>query len=104
MVNGNPVINFDDRYTYMELAPTNLNPRSIFIVCRDTSTAQWTTPFTSDDGIGHGHSNDSQLFKVTWTPADVRNGDNFVDGTDIGDGMGQPRPGVAVGGEGYKLT
>ncbi len=93
-LNGNPLINFNTGYTYLDLASTNLNPRSIFVVYRDVATAQYTTPFTNDDGdgIGHGHSDDTQLFNATFTPADVRNGDNYVNGTDIGDGTAQARP------------
>ncbi len=94
-LNGNPVINFDNTFTYLDLASTNLNPRSMYIVYRDQSTSSNTTPFTNDDetnGIGHGFSDDTQLFDGTLTPADVRNGDNFVDGTDIGDGTSTARP------------
>ena len=96
-LNGNPVVNFNDDFTFMELSSTNLNPRSLFIVYRDTSTASNTTPFTNDDageasGIGHGHTDDSQLFNATNTPLDVRNGANYVNGTDIGDGTTQSRP------------
>ena len=53
-LNGNPVVRFNDGYTYMGLASTNLDPRTMFIVYRDTSTASLTSPFNNEDGIGKG--------------------------------------------------
>ncbi|MEP1093640.1 MAG: Ig-like domain-containing protein [Cyclobacteriaceae bacterium] len=94
-LNGNPVITFDDGDTYLDLATTNLNPRSIFVVYNDASTDANTTAFTNDDnddGLGIGYGGTTNLFDGTNTPADVRNGDNFVDGTDVGDGTTQARP------------
>ncbi len=96
-LNGNPIINFNDGFTYMASGVVNANPRSVFIVYRDTSTASNTTPFTNNDtddgeGIGHGYSDETQLFDGSLTPTDVRNGDNYANGTDIGDGTGHPRP------------
>ncbi|MEP5613680.1 MAG: T9SS type A sorting domain-containing protein [Cyclobacteriaceae bacterium] len=94
-LNGNAVVTFDDANTYLDLATTNLNPRSIFIVYSDASTDANTTPFTNDDnddGLGIGYGGTTNIFDASNTPADVRNGDNFVDGTDIGDGTTQARP------------
>ncbi|MEP0984936.1 T9SS type A sorting domain-containing protein [Ekhidna sp.] len=97
-LNSKPVVTFDDGNTYLDLATTNLNPRSIFIVYNDISTDFNTTPFTNDDnddgtGIGAGDSDGTNIFDVTNTPADVSdNGANYVDGTDIGDGTTQARP------------
>ena len=39
-----------------------------------------------------GHSDDSQIFNSSNTPADVRNGDNYVNGADITDGTSTARP------------
>lgn len=97
-VNGKPVVTFDDGDTYLDLVTNaNLNPRSIFVVYNDVSGDNSTTPFTNNDaddgtGIGAGDNDGSFLFDPTDTPADVRNGDNFVNGTDIGDGTAQARP------------
>lgn len=95
-LNGNPVVTFDDGNTYLDLvANANLNPRTIYVVYNDVSSDANTTAFTNNDageGNGIGYGGTSNLFDATNTPADVRNGDNFVDGTDIGDGTSQARP------------
>lgn len=94
-INGNPIVTFDDANTYLELATTNLNPRSIFVVYDDVSTDANTTAFTNDDageGNGIGYGGTTNLFDATNTPADVRNGDNYVNAADIGDGTSQARP------------
>jgi len=80
-LNFNPVITFspgnNDELTFNG----NMNPRTMYIVYNDISTASWTTPFTnSSDNIGHGHSSDTQVFNSSFTPADVRNGANYVNG------------------------
>ncbi len=97
-LNGNPVITFDDDFTYLDLASTNLNPRTMYVVYQDVSTDFNTTPFTNDDnddgtGIGAGDSDGTNVFDDTNTPADVSdNGANYANGTDILDGTSQPRP------------
>ncbi|NVK53664.1 MAG: T9SS type A sorting domain-containing protein, partial [Flavobacteriaceae bacterium] len=79
-LNFNPTITFvqadNDVLTYTG----NLNPRTMYIVYKDASTTSWATPFTNNDDIGHGHSDDSQLYNTTNTPADIRNGAEYVNG------------------------
>ena len=40
----------------------NLNPRSMFIVYNDVSTANGSTPFTNDTGIGDGFTDDTRIY------------------------------------------
>ncbi len=81
-LNFNPVVTFTPGNNDFLSFTGNLNPRTMYIVYNDTSTASWTTAFTNDDNlsIGHGHSDDTQIFNATFTPADVINGNQFVNG------------------------
>ncbi|MDT7831567.1 PA14 domain-containing protein [Flavobacteriaceae bacterium S356] len=82
LLNFNPTITFVsadlDHFTHTG----NLNPRTMYIVYNDTSTASWITPFTNNDGdgIGHGHTDDTQIYNGTFTPAAVRDGSEYVSG------------------------
>lgn len=82
LLNFNPTITFvstdNDHLTHTG----NLNPRTMYIVYNNTSTASWITPFTNNDGngIGHGHSDDTQIYNATFTPAAVRDGSEYVSG------------------------
>lgn len=94
-LNSNPVVTIDPTNDEFLSLTANLNPRSMFIVYRDQSTASFTSPFTNaTEGIGDGATDDTQLFDAILTPADVRNGDNFANGVDIVDGItpAHPRP------------
>lgn len=97
-LNGNPVVTFDDDFTYLEIASVNLNPRTIYVVYQDASADFNTTPFTNDDnddgtGIGAGDSDGTNIFDTSNTPAEVSdNGANYANGSDIGDGTTQARP------------
>jgi len=71
--------------------------QSAFIVYSDTSTAAYTTALggryvAATRAAYHGHIDNSQLFHATFTSAETRNGDNFKNGTDIGDGTSTARP------------
>ncbi len=93
-LNGYPTLYFDGSNDFMSFAKI-LNPRSIFIVYKDQSTNSWISPFTNYKnvhGFGHGYSNDSRLFHSSYTPSGVMNGDNYVNGTDIGNGNNHDRP------------
>ncbi|PWG04983.1 T9SS type A sorting domain-containing protein [Polaribacter aquimarinus] len=81
-LNFNPTVTFVQADNDVLRYTGNLNPRTMYIVYKDAATTNWTTPFTNDDadGIGHGHSDDSQLYNTTWTPPDVRNGAEYVNG------------------------
>ena len=81
-LNFNPVVTFTPGNNDVLSFTGNLNPRTMYIVYNDTSTASWTTAFTNNDNlsIGHGHSDDTQIFNATFTPADVINGTQFVNG------------------------
>ncbi|MGL1889314.1 MAG: T9SS type A sorting domain-containing protein, partial [Reichenbachiella sp.] len=100
-LNGNSVISFDETNNeYLTLASTNLNPRTVFIVYLDQSTAGRATPFTNNDtddgnGIGYGFTDDTQIFDATastGTPVDVLTGANSVNAIDIGNGTAHERP------------
>ncbi|MFY0627239.1 MAG: T9SS type A sorting domain-containing protein [Reichenbachiella sp.] len=99
-INGNPAITFDDGSTFLSMtSAANVNPGSIYIIYNDASTDPNTTPFTNDDnddGLGIGYGGTTNLFDGTNTPADVRTGANYVNGTDIGDGTSQTRPGATT--------
>ncbi len=92
-LNFNPTVTFTPANNDVLTYNGNLNPRTMYIVYNDTSTNSWVTPFTNDDGagIGHGHSDDTQIYNSTWTPADVVNGTEFVNGLEV-DFLSQPRP------------
>lgn len=91
-LNFNPVIQFQNNQNEVLTYTGNLNPRSMYIVYNDLSTGSRNTPFTNNDGngIGNGHTNDSQVFGSS-TPNNVLNGSNFVNGltTDL---TNHPRP------------
>ena len=80
-LNFNPTVTFTPGNNDVLTLTESLNPRSMYIVYNDISTVSWTTPFTNaSQNIGHGHSSDTQVFNTSFTPADVRNGDNYVNG------------------------
>ncbi|WP_347174419.1 choice-of-anchor L domain-containing protein [Polaribacter uvawellassae] len=87
-LNFNPVITFNPATNDVMSFTGNLDPRTIYIVYNDISTTNWTSAFTNNDingspagdGIGHGHSNDTQIYNTSWTIVDVRNGDSYVNG------------------------
>ncbi|TVZ57260.1 putative secreted protein (Por secretion system target) [Lutibacter sp. Hel_I_33_5] len=80
-LNFNPVVTFNNGADFLTYTG-NLNPGSMYIVYNDTSTAGFTTAFTNNDGdgIGHGFTDDSQLYDATFTPAEVRDGTEYVNG------------------------
>jgi hypothetical protein len=82
LLNFNPVVTFTPGNNDVLSFTGNLNPRTMYIVYNDISTASWTTGFTNNDGdgIGHGNNNDSQVYDTTYNPADVRNGNQHVNG------------------------
>ncbi len=93
LLNFNPVVSFNQATNDKMTFTGNLNPRSMYIVYNDNSISSYTTAFTNNDGegIGHGNSNDSQVFNSANTPQHVRNGDNYVNGkpTNL---LSHPRP------------
>ncbi|MDB2385548.1 discoidin domain-containing protein, partial [Polaribacter sp.] len=82
LLNFNPTVTFTPANNDVLTYTGNLNPRTMYIVYNDTSTAQYTTPFTNNDadGIGHGHSDDTQVYNATYTPTDVINGEEYISG------------------------
>ncbi|WP_299669015.1 T9SS type A sorting domain-containing protein [uncultured Polaribacter sp.] len=88
-LNFNPVVTFTPaNEDVLTLSSLNLNPRSMYIVYNDIATASSTTPFTNDDtddgnGIGFGHTDDTQIYNNPGTPADVRNGTEYNNGLAI---------------------
>ncbi|MBL4642086.1 MAG: choice-of-anchor L domain-containing protein, partial [Flavobacteriaceae bacterium] len=81
-LNFNPVVTFTPGNSDVLSFTGNLDPRTMYIVYSDTSTASWTTGFTNNDGsgIGHGHSDDTQIFNNTFNISDVLNGSQYVNG------------------------
>ncbi|ARV14447.1 T9SS type A sorting domain-containing protein [Polaribacter sp. SA4-12] len=80
-LNFNPVVTFNSGNDV--LTNTNdLDPRTMYIVYNDVSTASSTTPFTNNDGngIGFGHTSEDQIYNDPDTPSDVRNGVEYVSG------------------------
>jgi len=92
-LNFNPTVTFTPGNSDVLTFTGNINPRTVYVVYNDVSTASWTTPFTNNDGdgIGHGHSDDTQLYNATFTPTDVLNGTEFINGLAV-DFLTQPRP------------
>ncbi|WP_196887890.1 T9SS type A sorting domain-containing protein [Aureivirga sp. CE67] len=93
-LNGYPTLYFDGSNDFMTFAEI-LNPRSMFIVYKDQSTKSWVSPFTNYKnvhGFGHGYENNTRIFHSSYTPSQVRNGDNYVAGIDIGNGGSHARP------------
>ncbi|QTE22450.1 T9SS type A sorting domain-containing protein [Polaribacter cellanae] len=82
LLNFNPTVTFTPANGDGLAYSGNLNPRTMYIVYNDISNTSWATPFTNDDadGIGHGHSNDTQIYNATYTPLAVRNGLEYVNG------------------------
>ncbi|WP_139958720.1 T9SS type A sorting domain-containing protein [Flavicella sediminum] len=80
-LNFNPVVTFTPGNNDVLTYTGNLNPRSLYIVYNDLSTANWTTPFTNNDSNGIGHGDDpTNVYDATYTPAVVRGGQQFVNG------------------------
>jgi len=72
-----------------------IDSQTAFFVYKDTSTQSYVTPLgTVYDGKGayHGHSGDTGIFNTTYTDPKTLNGDNFRNGSDIGNGTATPRP------------
>ena len=62
----------------------NLNPRTLFIVYRDSSTVQWATPFTgavATDGWFHGNTDNTSIMNATFTNANMRSATHYTNGT-----------------------
>ncbi|QTD38355.1 T9SS type A sorting domain-containing protein [Polaribacter batillariae] len=93
LLNFNPTITFTPANGDVLRYTGNLNPRTMYIVYNDTSTNSWVTPFTNDDGdgIGHGHTNDTQIYNATFTPPAVINGNEYINGL-ASDFLTQGRP------------
>ncbi len=81
-LNFNPTVTFTPANNDVLTFTGNLNPRTMYIVYNDTSTTSFTSAFTNNDGngIGHGNTDDTAVFDVANTPADVINGTQFVNG------------------------
>lgn len=93
LLNYNPTVTFTPANGDVLTFTGNINPRTVYIVYNDASTSSWTSAFTNNDGdgIGHGHSDDTQLYNGTFTPADVRNGSEYISGLSV-DFLSQARP------------
>jgi len=95
---GNDVVAFTNNDWLPVVANSPTGYQTTFVVYQDTSTKSWTTPIganiAGNGGVFHGASNDAGLFDGGWTHANTRNGDNYRNGTDIGDGTSTPRPDV----------
>ena len=81
-LNFNPTVTFTPGNSDVLTFTGNINPRTVYVVYNDVSTTSFTTAFTNDDGdgIGHGHTDDTQIYNATFTPTDVLNGTEFVNG------------------------
>jgi hypothetical protein len=94
LLNFNPTVTFTPSNSDVLTFTGNINPRTVYVVYNDVSSAGFTTPFTNDDetnGIGHGHTNDTQIYNATFTPTDVLNGTEYINGLAV-DFLTQPRP------------
>ena len=94
-LNGQPAVLFDGNDRHMIIATPPTNYQTAFFVYEDASTQAWVTPLgTVYDGKGayHGQSNDTGLFNTTYTDAKTRNGGNYRNGINIGNGTTTPRP------------
>lgn len=80
LLNFNPVITFNPASNDVLTFTGNINPRTIYMVYNDASTAWQTSPFTNNNNIGRGFNDDTQIYNTTTTPINVRNGDSYVDG------------------------
>jgi hypothetical protein len=77
-----PFATFANRF--LATTAINLNPRTLFVVYRDSSTAQWITPFTgavATDGWFHGNTDNTSLMSATWTNANMRSATHYTNGT-----------------------
>ena len=98
-LNGKNVLTFSGDYLTIPSAESDYFAyQSAFIVYSDTSTASFVTPLGgkyggSAGGPYHGYNDETQIFSAQYTSSITRNGDNFKNGTDIGDGLSTPRPG-----------
>lgn len=91
-LNGMPVAGFNGNY--LTRVGANINARSMFIVYRDTSTNAWVTPIMGN-GIVHGGQTDAGIHDATvgpYTPPVILSGQNFANGSNIGNGGAHPRP------------
>ncbi|MGY5353758.1 hypothetical protein [Wenyingzhuangia sp. IMCC45467] len=79
-INYNATVDFDGN-DYLTMTD-NLDIRTFFIVYNHTSTRNWETPFTNNnvDGVFHGHSDETQVYNNTYTPAATKNGNSYVNG------------------------
>ena len=102
-LNGKNVLTFSNAgSTYLSI-PSDVDDyfpyQSAFIVYSDTSTALYVTPLggrfhsSATRAAYHGHQYNTQIFSGSFTAPETLNGDNFKNGTDIGDGLSTPRPG-----------
>ena len=91
LLNFNPVITINPTSNDVLTFTGNLNPRTMYIVYNDISTNSYTTPFTNDQSLGHGYSDDSKIYSSTWTITDVKNGNSHVNGKEISL-LSHPRP------------
>lgn len=83
-LNFNPVVTFipsdNDYLSYTG----NLNPATIYLVYNDNSTESSTSAFNTNGGVGgsvgHGYSDETQLYDESWTNPVVYNGDGYING------------------------
>lgn len=101
-LNGKNVLTFSNSSGTHLSIPSGVSDyfpyQSAFIVYSDTSTAGYVTPLGGKYGGNttgaayHGHQFNTQLFNTTYTSSETRNGDNFKNGYNIGDGTSTARP------------
>ncbi len=93
LLNFNPTLTFTPANGDVLTFTGNINPRTMYVVYNNTSTTSWTSVFTNNDGngIGHGHVNDTQIYHSGFTPASVRNGNEYINGLSV-NFLSQARP------------
>jgi hypothetical protein len=79
-----------------------LSYQSAFILYTNTNNTAYETPLGSvfdqagDTGVRggayHGFENNSQIFDTLYTRSETLNGQNFANGSSIGNGLSTPRP------------
>ncbi len=91
-INNQSSIVFDGS-SHLQLATTNLDIRTFFIVYQHTSVRPWEVPFTNNNGAGifHGQIDDTTVYSDVWTPTATKNGSSFVNGSVV-DLLAHPRP------------